>query len=178
MMSHEHRENNSAKTLSRRRCRLRRKKYVVNRVDTSHSFRKVAPVRHQPQKKPRRRPAGKRVHGPPPPSCDVRLAAHGCCESERSHSQTDFTCGAHALCALVVELAPSRQETVTSECENGRSALFCGSAASLRVLRRTPSGPLTGPRHPPVRLYNVHLRIKSAFARPGSLGSFVLASAS
>ena len=47
--------------------------------------------------------------------------------------------------------------------------------ASLRVLRRTPSGPLTGLRHPPVRLYNVHLIIMSAFARTASLGFFVLA---
>ena len=44
----------------------------------------------------------------------------------------------------------------------------------LRVPRRTPSVPLTGLRHPPIRLYNVHI-IKSAFARTGSLGSVPLA---
>ena len=103
-----------------------RRRAFLPLLDLTGLAQPVARMRHQPQKKPRRRPAGKQVPGPPPPSCDVRLAAHGCCESERSHSQTDFTCGAHTLCALVVELAPSRQETVTSECDNGCSALFCG----------------------------------------------------
>ena len=62
------------------------------------------------------------------------------------------------LCALVVELAPSRQETVTSECENGRSALSVALRLPLGCCAALASGPLTGPRHPPVRLYNVHLK--------------------
>ena len=79
------------------------------------------------------------------------------------------------LCALVVDGTPERQENVTSEGENGCFTLSCGLRLHGRYCAALASGPLTGPRHPPVRLYNVHLRIMSAFARAGSLGFFVLA---
>ena len=104
----------------------------------------------------------------------MRCARHGCCASERSISQTDFTCGALTLCALVVDVAPERQENVTSQGPNGCSASVCGLGLHFRCCAALSSGPLTGPRHPPVRLYNVHLRIMSAFARADSLGFFVL----
>ena len=97
------------------------------------------------------------VHGQPPPSCDVRRSAHDRCLPEHSNSQTDFTSGALTFRARLAVVAPERQQHVTSACHKRPLCSLLRPAASSQVPRRTHSGPLTGLRHPPIRLYNVHI---------------------